>query len=206
MVTQEDYTMMRGLVMDFKEDKNVLNIGDQFMFGPALLINPVTEYKARSRQVYLPAGSGWYDLKSGIYHTGGQSLQVDAPYSDIPIFVKAGSIIPGGPEIQYTTEKPADPIRLFIYTGADGKFKLYEDENINYNYENGKFSIIPLYYNEKEYSLTIGTREGEFSGMLQTRTFEIIWISELKARGFDFKMKPDQQVTYDGTELLVKMD
>jgi alpha-D-xyloside xylohydrolase len=206
MVTLEDYTIMRGLVMDFGEDKNVLNVGDQFMFGPALLINPVTDYKARSRQVYLPRWAGWYDLRSGKYFAGAQTLQVDAPYSEIPIFVKAGSIIPCGPEIQYTTEKPADPIRLFIYTGTNGNFKLYEDENVNYNYEKGDFSVIPLSYRETDKTLIIGKREGEFPGMLMIRTFEIIWIGEHQTKSLDFQMKPDQLVTYNGTELLVKMD
>jgi alpha-D-xyloside xylohydrolase len=142
MVTQKDYTIMRALVMDFGQDKKVLTIGDQYMFGPALLVNPVTEYKVRTRKVYLPAGSGWYDLKSGQYHKGRQAIQADAPYTDIPLFVKAGSILPCGPEIQHTEEKPADPIRLFVYTGGDGSFTLYEDENVNYNYEQGKFAII----------------------------------------------------------------
>jgi alpha-D-xyloside xylohydrolase len=111
--------------MDFSHDKNVLNIADQFMFGPALLINPVTEYKTRARQVYLPAGTGWYDLRSGRHFNGGHSIKADAPYTDIPIYVKEGSIIACGPDIKYTTEKPADPIRLFIYAGRDGSFTLY---------------------------------------------------------------------------------
>jgi alpha-D-xyloside xylohydrolase len=175
MVTQQDYTIMRALVMDFGQDQNVCNIGDQFMFGPALLINPVYTYKARTRQVYLPAGTGWYDLRSGRHFQGGQTIQAEAPYTDIPLFVRAGSILPCGPEIQYTAEKPADPIRLFVYTGADGSFDLYEDEEVNYNYEQGKYSIIPLYYSEKDQTFTIGQRKGEFSGMLKSRTFEIIW-------------------------------
>ncbi len=120
MVTQNDYTIMRALVMDFGSDRNVLNIGDQYMFGPSLLVNPVTEYKARTRSVYLPAGTGWYNLKSGAFVQGGQTIQADAPYGDIPVFVKEGSIVPCGPEIEYTDQKPADTIRLFIYTGADG--------------------------------------------------------------------------------------
>lgn len=99
MVTQNDYTIMRALVMDFGEDKSVLNLGDQYMFGPALLVNPVTEYKARSRQVYLPAGAGWYDRRFGKYVMVGQTIQADAPYTDIPLFVKAASILLCGPEI-----------------------------------------------------------------------------------------------------------
>ncbi len=205
MVTRQDYTIMRALVMDFGNDPAVLNIGDQYMFGPALLINPVTEYKARSRAVYLPAGTGWYDLHSGKYFQGGQTIQAEAPYTDIPVFVKAGSIIPCGPDIQYTSEKPADPIRVFVYTGADGSFNLYEDEDVNYNYEQGKFSIIPLIYNQQDQTLTIGEQKGDFPGMLQSRTFEIIWISENKPDGLNFQVKPDAVVTYEGSSLSIKL-
>jgi alpha-D-xyloside xylohydrolase len=205
MVTHQDYTIMRGLVMDFGNDKKVLEINDQFMFGPAFLINPVTEYKARTRRLYLPAGSRWYDLRNGKFLEGGQMIEAKAPYTDIPVYVKAGSIIPCGPEIQYTTEKPADPIRLFVYTGSDGSFTLYEDENVNYNYEKGKFSMIPLSYNEKEHTLNIGKRNGEYQGMLITRTFEIKWISSEKPSGFDFESKPDVIVLYDGNKQSVEM-
>ena len=205
MVTQNDYTIMRGLVMDFSDDKNVLSIGDQFMFGPALLINPVTEYKARTRTVYLPSGTSWYELRSGRHLTGGQTIEANAPYTDMPIFVKEGSIIPCGPDIQYATEKPAEPIRLFIYTGSDGSFTLYEDENVNYNYEKGKFSVIPLNYNEKDHILTIGKRQGEFPGMLGTRTFEIVWIGDGKPTDLTFQSKPDASVTYNGSQQSIAM-
>ena len=180
MVTHDDYTIMRALVMDFGSDSKVLNIGDQYMFGPALLVNPVTEYKARTRLVYLPAGNGWYDFRSGKYFEGGQTIQADAPYSVIPLFVKAGSIIPCGPEIQYATEKQADTLRLFVYTGADGNFRLYEDENVNNNYEKGAFSIIPIQYQEKDRTLIIGKRQSSFPGMLNVRTIEIIRIGKEK--------------------------
>jgi alpha-D-xyloside xylohydrolase len=203
MVIHNDYTIMRALVLDFGRDEKVLNISDQYMFGPALLVNPVTEYKARERQVYLPAGTGWYDIKSGRYFKGGRTIQADAPYTDIPIFVREGSIIPFGPAIQYTTEKPADPIRLFVYTGKDGAFTLYEDEDVNYNYEKGAYSMIPLEYNEESRSLTIGSRQGEFPGMLKERSFEIVWISKESPAGFDLDGAPAQVVRYDGNELVV---
>jgi len=195
---------MRALVMDFSDDKKVLNIGDEFMFGPALLINPVTEYEVRKRDVYLPAGTGWYDLKSGRYYDGGQTILADAPYTDIPIFVKEGSIIPFGPAIQYTTEKQADPIRLFVYTGCDGEFTLYEDENVNYNYEKGAYSVIALKYCEDTQFLTIGARQGEFPGMLKERTFEIVWVGKNNPVGLDLEAPADVSVLYDGNELMVK--
>jgi alpha-D-xyloside xylohydrolase len=203
MVTQNDYTIMRALVMDFGYDKNVTNIGDQFMFGPALLVNPITEYKARMRTVYLPSGCSWYDLKTGKHYAGGQPLLANAPYEDIPIFVRSGSILPCGPSIQYASEKNADTIRLFIYTGNDASFNLYEDENVNYNYEKGEFATIPFNYNEKQHELTIGKRVGNFTGMLHTRAFEIVWISDKKSVGLDFQIKPDTLVTYDGSQQIV---
>ncbi len=206
MVTHQDYTIMRGLVMDFGYDEKTLDINDQYMFGPAFLVNPVSEYKARTRSLYLPSGTGWYDLRTGKYIKGGQTIQADAPYTEMPVYVKAGSIIPCGPEIQYTTEKPADPIRLFVYTGNDGSFTLYEDENVNYNYEKGIFSTITMSYNEKKKELTIGKREGEFVRMLEKRTFEIIWISKLKASGLDFQAKSDVTVMYDGSSQSIQME
>ena len=191
--------------MDFGNDKNVLNINDQFMFGPAFMVNPVTEYKSRARAVYLPSGTDWYEFKTGKYIAGGQTIQADAPYTEIPLNIKAGSIIPCGPEIQYTTEKPADPIRIFVYTGSNGSFTMYEDENTNYNYEKGKFTTIALSYNEKNKVLTIGKREGSFAGMLKKRTFEIVFINNQKPSGLDFQSKPDAQIIYNGNEQLIKM-
>jgi len=205
IVTHQDYTIMRGLVMDFGNDKKVLDINDQFMFGPAFLVNPVSEYKSRSRTVYLPSGYHWYEFKTGKSLAGGQTIQAEAPYSEIPLFIKAGSIIPCGPEIQYTSEKPADPIRLFVYTGSDGSFTLYEDESINYNYEKGAFSTIPLSYDEKEHTLNIGKRQGEYPGMLEIRTLEVNWISSNKPCGFDSQLKPDAVILYNGSQQSIKM-
>ncbi|MGE5498881.1 MAG: TIM-barrel domain-containing protein, partial [Syntrophothermus sp.] len=205
MVTFNDYTIMRALVMDFDKDKKVRDISSQYMFGPSMLINPVTEFKARSRNVYLPEGFGWYEMKTGKYLTGGRTIIAEAPYSDIPVFLKEGSIIPTGPEIQYASEKPDGIIRLYVYTGKDASFSLYEDENVNYNYEKGKYSVIPLAYNEKEKSLTIGSRQGEFPGMLKNRTFEIVWIGHNKPAGIDAGNKPDASVKYEGGTITIKM-
>ena len=203
-VTNRNYTIMRGLVMDFGYDQNVLNIKDQFMFGPALLINPVTEYLARSRSVYLPSGTGWYDFRSGVYLKGGKTVQADAPYTDIPIFVKEGSIIPFGPDLQYTDEKPANPVRLMVYTGKNAHFTLYEDENTNYNYEKGMFSEIDISYNENAGLLTIGNRKGDFPGMLKTRTFEIVWIDPEHPKKLNLMDKADKEVTYRGLEIKIE--
>lgn len=192
-----DYTLMRGLAMDFGTDASVKNINDAYMFGPSLLINPVYTYKATSRDVYLPAGQGWYDLYSGKYFEGGQAITADAPYERMPVFVKAGSIIPTGPDIQYTNEKPAETITLYIYTGKDAAFNLYEDEGTNYNYEQGKYSIIPINYNEQTKTLTIGKRKGGFAGMINKRTFKVVVFSPGKAVSID-NDKPVKTVSYSG--------
>lgn len=205
MVTHNGYTIMRALVMDFGNDTRTYSIGDQFMFGPSILVNPVTEYKQRSRDVYLPKGCGWYHLSTGKYYNGGRTIHADAPYTAIPLFVREGSIIPCGPEIQWTDEKQAEPLRLFIYTGRNAEFSLYEDEGTNNNYEKGLFSWIPLQYSEKERTLTIGKRRGSYPGMLTERTFEIVWISKEKQCGLDFTTPPDTVVRYTGEELRIRI-
>lgn len=200
-----NYTIMRGLIMDFPNDKNVTNINDQYLFGSSFLINPVYEYHAVSRKVYLPAGTGWYDFYTGKYFEGGRNINADAPFSRMPLFVKEGSIIPVGPDLQFTLQKPADTISLFIYTGKNASFKLYEDEDISYNYEKGMYSNIRFDYNENEKTLIIQKRDGTFSGMLQKRIFNIICIKKSNPVAFDFAQKYDEQVLYDGEKLSVKM-
>jgi alpha-D-xyloside xylohydrolase len=200
-----DYTIMRGLVMDFGKDVNVKNIGDQFMFGPSLLINPVYTYKATNRTLYLPAGQGWYDLYTGKFYEGGQKITADAPYDRTPVFVKEGAIIPAGPELQYTSEKPADLITLYVYTGKDAAFTLYEDENLNYNYEKGAFAEIAFTYNEQTGSLIIGDRKGNFAGMLKNRTFQIKVINKNNIAAMDFTTAGVKTIKYSGKMINVKL-
>jgi alpha-D-xyloside xylohydrolase len=200
----DDYTIMRPLVMDYSFDKRVQNIGDQYLFGPSLMVCPVYRYNDRQRNVYFPNNGGWYDFYSGEYITGGQSLTVDAPYERIPLFVREGAIIPVGPEIQYTDEKQADPILLYVYQGKNGNFTLYEDEGVNYNYENGAYSNIPFSYDDGEGTLTIGDREGEFDGMLKERTFVIVPVSKDKTQGLTYDAQ-GQKVSYDGHKQTIKL-
>ncbi len=174
----EDYTIMRPLVMDFMTDANVMNIGDTYMFGPAFLVAPVYEYGARDREVYFPECEGWYDFYTNRFHEGGVAEKVAAPYEKMPLYVRAGSILPCGPEMQWSDEKQADVIDLYVYMGADGEFTLYEDENVNYNYEKGLCSKIKFSYNDRMKLLSIEEREGEFPGMLEKRTFRIIPVSK----------------------------
>ena len=200
----DDYTIMRPLVMDFTADANVNNIGDQFMFGSALMVAPVYEYGARSREVYFPASCGWYDFYSGKYVDGGQKLTVDAPYERIPLYVCEGAIVPYGPDMQYSDEKPASEITLYVYTGKDGAFTLYEDEGVNYNYEKGQYATIPFAYNDAEGTLVIGDRTGDFPGMLKERTFNVVKVSKDRPQPFDLKAK-GTTVKYDGKAQTVKL-
>ncbi|RNL56644.1 TIM-barrel domain-containing protein [Pedobacter jejuensis] len=201
---QNDYTIMRGLVMDYGTDSKIKSIADQYMFGPSMLINPVYKYGATSRKVYLPEGNGWYDFYNGKYVKGGQTITADAPYNQMPIYVKAGSIIPFGPEIQYTDEKPADAITLQVYAGKDGTFTLYEDEGLNYNYEKGEFSTITFNYNDNLKTLTIADRKGSYKGMLSNRIFNIIYINPKKSNPLNFNQKPNKTIRYDGKQTITK--
>ena len=212
MVTHQNSTMMRGLVMDFQNDPKVYNIPDQYLFGPALMVNPVTKAGALLRNVYLPAGTSWTDFWTGQNYKGGQNVQAAAPIQQMPLYVRAGSIIPYGPDVQYAAAK-ADPIELRVYPGADGTFTLYEDEGDNYDYEKGVYATIPLSWNEKSQTLTIGRRKGQFPGMLKQRTFRVVFVrpnhgdgwasSGIWGTGIDTSLTVDAEVHYDGSPVEV---
>jgi alpha-D-xyloside xylohydrolase len=197
MVTHDDYTMMRPLVMDFRTDISVFDIPDQFMFGPALMACPVTGSNEVSRSVYLPTGPGWFDFWTGEKLTGGQHVTALSPIETMPLYVRAGSIIPYGPDIQYAAQS-SDPIELRVYRGADGRFTLYEDENDNYDYEKGVYATISFDWNEAKQTLTIGKRKGRFPGMMKNRTFRIVWVSNGHGAGIPNEEKPDTIVQYIG--------
>jgi alpha-D-xyloside xylohydrolase len=198
-----DYTIMRGLIMDFPADPNVRNIGDQYMFGPAFLVSPVYQYGAKARDVYLPAGASWYDFYTAQKLEGGTHVNTTAPVERIPLYVRAGSIIPIGPEIQYTAEKRDAPITLYVYTGHDGEFVLYEDSGSDYGYEKGAFTTIRLTYDDARGELRIGARNGTFPGMVDKRTFNVRWIRDGARGAADFDAKPDQTLEYVGAELVI---
>jgi alpha-D-xyloside xylohydrolase len=199
-----DGTMMRGLVMDFPNDRNVWDRGEEYMFGPAFLVAPVHEFRARTREVYLPAGARWYDFYSGRAFEGGQSVEADAPLSRMPLFVRAGSIVPIGPAVQYTSENLDGPITLHVYTGADGAFDLYEDDGVSNGYQRRQFSRIPIRYDEEAGVLRIGARTGAYPGMPATRTFNVRWISGPQQGADNFETAPDQTVAYDGRAIEVR--
>ena len=193
-----DGTIMRGLVMDFPNDLRARAIDDQYMFGPALLVAPVTAYQARERTVYFPGNATWYDLRSGQTYRGGTEATVAAPLDRVPVFVRAGSIVPAGPDIQYTGEKPDGPIHLVVYTGADGRFVLYEDAGLTYGYERGEFSTIPIQWNEADGVLSIGARTGTYPGMVATRTVTVRFVSGADPAVGDFDAAPARTLQYEG--------
>lgn len=209
-----DYTMMRALVMDFNGDENVYDIKDQWMFGPSLMACPVSEYKARYRNVYLPTkpnalgenmNLGWYDLYTGQYYVGGQHIMASAPYERIPVYVPEGSIIPFGPEMEWSDEKPAELINLYVYAGRDAKFTLYEDEGTNYNYEQGKYSMIDFTWNEASHTLTIGQRKGSFKNMLKNRRFNIVFVTKDNAKSLNLDTPEGKMIDYSGKTVTIQM-
>jgi alpha-D-xyloside xylohydrolase len=201
MVTNDGYTIMRHLVFDYPNDANVFNVSDEFMFGPAFLVSPVTTAGATNRSVYFPAGT-WFDFWTGSTTTGGSKVPVSAPLSQIPLFVRAGSIVPMGPTIQYATQS-VDPLEIRVYKGQDASFTIYEDAGDSYDYEQGQYSRIPLTWHDSTKTLSIGARIGSYPGMPATRTFNVVFVGANHGSGVDVSAAPDQVVKYDGSEASV---
>ena len=206
-IAHENYTMLRALPFDFRSDPATYDISDQFMFGPALLVNPVTKPMyygpnsipltgvEKTRPVYLPAGSDWYDFWTGERYAGGQTLSAHADLETMPLYVRAGSIIPFGPDICYTDEQPQAMVKLRIYPGQDGVFTLYQDEGDNYNYEKGFFATIQLRWEDKNSRLIFEKRQGKYPGMSKTLEFCISVVGETY----------EYQFIYDGTQKIVNV-
>ena len=218
-VNANNGTYQRALMMDFRNDHNVWNIGNEFMFGRSLLVAPVLEAKytperaqsksragigdvdfmeTKTTKVYLPAGTVWYDFETMKQYEGGQEIERDINIKSVPLYVKAGSILPIGPDVQYSTEKPWDDLEILVYAGADGTFTLYEDEFDNYNYEKGAYSTIDFSFNGKSRQLTIGARQGSYDGMIQSRKFRVVLIK-------DGKRSEPKTVQYSGRKVKVSL-
>ena len=210
-----DYTLMRPLIMDFNGDREVENVGNQWMLGPALMACPVGYYKARNRSVYFPAQTGWYNLYTGEKVIDGEEivngkssnrkLVVDAPYEQIPVFVREGAIIPFGPEMQWSDEKPAELINLYVYAGKDGQFQLYEDEGTNYNYEKGLYATIDITYDDAARTVSFSARKGQFSGMLKNRRFNIVLITGDAPKPLNLDDPAGKLVNYSGKPVSVQL-
>ncbi|MGC1607713.1 MAG: DUF5110 domain-containing protein, partial [Candidatus Acidiferrum sp.] len=200
--SSEGYTIMRPLVMDFRDDVHAQNVGDQFLFGPAILVNPVTEPGATTRRLYLP-NAKWYDFWTGAAIQGGRTLDAPTTIDRMPLYVRAGSILPLGPDVEYAAQKSADPIELRVYRGANGAFTLYEDENDTYDYEKGVYATIPFSWDDSANTLTIGDRSGSFPGMLEKRTFRIIFVTENHGVGGGLTENADKTVQYTGKKVSV---
>jgi alpha-D-xyloside xylohydrolase len=222
-VTANQSSMMRALMMDFPDDKNVWNMNNEFMFGKSLLAKPVTDPQylkkvstgkdtswaedfstVKTTSVYLPGTTGWYDFWTGAKYTGGEKVTRETPLNIIPLYVKAGSMLPIGPDVQYAEEKKWDDLEIRIYPGANGHFVLYEDENDNYNYEKGAFSTIAFDWNDAKKILTINDRKGSFPGMLTTRKFNLVLVKGTNAAGIDKSAGADKVIVFDGRKTAVK--
>lgn len=203
-VTANGSTMMRPMIMDFNGDTEAVKQQYQFMFGKALLVTPITEAGITQQNVYLPKSATWYDFYTGTSYKGGQTIKADAPLDKIPVFVKAGTILPIGSEVQFATEKKWDNLVIRIYEGANGSFTLYEDEGDNYNYEKGAYSTITFNWDNAKKTLTIGERKGSFNGMLTERRFNIVFISHDRSTGGEVISNQTKIVTYTGKRLQIK--
>lgn len=203
-VTENGYTLMRPLVMDFRHDASVYNIDSQYMFGPALMVAPVTSPQDR-RWVYLPKGESWINFWTGQSFTGGRHIEVKVPLDEIPLFVRAGAVLPLGPVMQYATQKPENPIELRIYPGANGSFTLYGDQNNGYGYKKGLYSTIHIRWNNKLRTLTIEKRWGSFPGMLKQRKFVVVLVRSGHGIGLRQTAHPDHIVVYTGDRVTVQL-
>jgi alpha-D-xyloside xylohydrolase len=202
-VTSQHGTLMRPLVMDWRNDVEAQNTGDEYLFGPAILVTPVTTQGATTKTVYLPKAT-WYDFWTGEKQEGGKRIEADAPLAKLPLFVRAGSLIPMGPAMEWATQKPADPIELRVYPGADGDFVFYEDENDSYRYEKGAHATVALHWDDAAKTLTLGAREGSFPGMLAEHTFRVVLVSKGLGVGIGESTTAEKTVIYKGAKLVVK--
>jgi alpha-D-xyloside xylohydrolase len=201
-VTSAHGTIMRPLVMDWRTDVEAQNTGDEYLFGPSLLVSPVYTQGATSRAVYLPPAL-WYDFWTGDRVNGAQRIVAEAPLARLPLYVRAGSLLALGPPMEWSTEKPADPIELRIYPGADGDFTLYEDDNDGYDYTRGAHATLLMHWDDAAKTLSLGERQGSFPSMLARRTFHIVVVGHDHGVGIAPSPAADRTLTYDGSRLSV---
>jgi alpha-D-xyloside xylohydrolase len=202
-VTSHGGSIMRPLAAAFGQDKAGYEQAGEFLFGQSFLVAPITEASAKTKAVYLPAGTSWYDFWTGERLTGGKTVTRACPIELLPVYVRAGAIVPWGPKVQYTAEKKWNDLAVSVYPGANGEFTLYEDEGDSYRYEKGTRSEIPFRWNEATRQLTIGARQGSFPGMATSRTFRLALAGP--GRGGAQPTAATKTVTYTGKALVVKL-
>ncbi len=181
--TFEGYTPMRALVFDFADDDKALDISDEFMLGPSLLVAPVTDAGARRRSVYLPKDVNWYDYWTGVKFAGGQIIQRDAPLGVLPLYVRAGSILPLGPEEEYTDQHTDAPIELRVYPGADSDTRMYWDDGESYQYEQGKYAWVPIHWDDGKRTIRIDAAQGDLGMLPHGQKFLVTRIGKSKTKG-----------------------
>ena len=224
--TQASGSIMRPFVMDFPRDKKAIRVDNEYMFGRNLLVMPVTDSlytyydkgahkgftsvpdvakAVKNVEVYLPQGAKWYNFWTNEMHSGGQTVSMPCPIDIMPVYVKAGSILPFGPAVQYTSEKKWDNLEIRVYPGADADFTLYEDEGDNYNYEKGAFSQIRFHWDDAARTLTIGERKGDYKGMLKKRNFRILVVNRQSPSGDKEPPQFSRSVRYNGKAQTIKL-
>jgi alpha-D-xyloside xylohydrolase len=195
--------MMRPLVMDFRDDRAALNVPDQYMFGPFIMVAPVTSQGADRRSVYLPGRAPWYDFHTGKRFDGGQVIPADAPLSTLPLFVRAGAILPMGPAVPFAEAQTGKPLEIRVYRGADGTFELYDDAGDGPAYEKGEHVTIPFSWSEASGELTIGAIRGSFAKMPASRLFKIVFVDQTHGLGIGESSTVDRSIDYTGAAVTV---
>ncbi len=203
-VTHEDYTMQRPLVMDWHAELKVRDIGDQFMFGPSILVNPVTSAGAVTRSLYLPPAAAWYDFWTGDSLSGDRQILAPAPLARIPLYVRAGAILPLGAPTEYAGQSPDASVEIRVYPGADGSFDLYSDQEDTYAYEKGEYALIPIRWDDASHTLSFNSRRGTYPGMPRNKTFHVILVGPGQGNGPDLSQK-FRTIHYTGGATSIKL-
>jgi alpha-D-xyloside xylohydrolase len=196
-VTSRGEILMKALPFVYPNDASLRTIGDQFLFGDSLLVNPVTEPHSTARRLALPAGDGWVDFWTGQTYPGGQSIIANAPLDRMPIFVRQGSIVPMGPVVESAADAE-EPLEIRVYSGRDADFQLYEDSGDGYEYEHGARATIHLHWDNAQRALSIGDRSGTFPGVKRERTFRVVVVTHSRGVGLESEKEVDRAVKYDG--------
>lgn len=201
-VTNEAYTIQRALPMDWPGNRRVRDISDQFMFGPAFLVAPVTDPGVAERSVYLPQAAGWYDFWTAQRLSGGKTILAEAPLDRLPLYVRSGSIVPLGPVVEDAHAQVAE-LEVRVYPGADADFDFYSDAGDTYDYENGLHRIIPMHWDDKARTLTLKESLGSYPGMARKLNIRLVVVGANRGTGLEVSAISDGEGTYLGKLLRI---